>query len=158
MDKSIGRIYKSALLVVVACLLVFYALIKLDIIGRDSGEQKVSVSTNNEVFQSKSFGSDVDGFVLTDNQTGCQYIAINNKTSYTPRLDETSYPICSKNNKIDIDGQFKIESFGDDQKGIILYDNATECQYIATSKDSGLTPRLNSQGVPICRRTKDGMY
>jgi uncharacterized protein YceK len=46
------------------------------------------------------------------------------------------------------DSRFSNESI--DGMGLLLIDNETGCQYITTSNNAAYTPRLNSDGKPMC--------
>ncbi|MFF0828786.1 hypothetical protein ACFYU8_17720 [Brevibacillus sp. NPDC003359] len=45
-------------------------------------------------FTTEYLGGGAGGWILTDAETGCQYIALNNSTPYTPRLNSKGVPMC----------------------------------------------------------------
>jgi uncharacterized protein YceK len=46
------------------------------------------------------------------------------------------------------DNRFSSENI--DGMGVLLIDNETGCQYITISNNAAYTPRLNSDGKPMC--------
>ncbi|OZQ97354.1 hypothetical protein [Paenibacillus sp. VTT E-133291] len=56
--------------------------------------------------------------------------------------------------KSPLEGTFRTEYMGDGERGWVLYDNQTGCQYIALSASTAYTPRLNSHGIPMCNDTQ----
>ncbi|WP_366884481.1 DUF6440 family protein [uncultured Chitinophaga sp.] len=57
--------------------------------------------------------------------------------------------------KSPLEGNFTTEYLGHDELGWVLYDKETGCQYLAMSSNTPFTPRLNSQGTPMCRDTQE---
>jgi len=53
-----------------------------------------SQSIHDGKFTTEYLGSGALGWILTDAETGCQYIAHNNTTPYTPRLNSKGVPMC----------------------------------------------------------------
>ncbi|MGG4145668.1 hypothetical protein ABEW34_21460 [Paenibacillus algorifonticola] len=53
-----------------------------------------SENENNVKFTTERLGGP-RGWVLTDIETGCQYIAQNNDVAYTPRLTADGIPMCA---------------------------------------------------------------
>lgn len=45
-------------------------------------------------FKTEYLGEDARGWILYDNETGCQYIAMSAQGSYTPRLNAEGKPMC----------------------------------------------------------------
>ncbi|WP_263560717.1 hypothetical protein [Paenibacillus polymyxa] len=50
------------------------------------------------------------------------------------------------------EGQFEYYHLGKDLMGTVLLDKVTGCEYI--NLGDFLTPRLNADGVPMCKNTK----
>lgn len=51
---------------------------------------------SNGNFKTEYLGKDAGGWILTDSETGCQYIAQNNNVPYTPRLNSKGFPMCNE--------------------------------------------------------------
>ncbi len=57
-------------------------------------EDKVTNTPLEGKFRSEYLGDGVRGWILYDEETGCEYIAVSGSGSYTPRLNSHGAPMC----------------------------------------------------------------